>query len=418
MSGRGSKGSERGRRKVTTADWIRRARQSHGDRYTYRCSRYTGSQDPIDVRCPRHGVFTLKAYSHLDAGKTPGRGCPHCGRESRRETVRERYAQAFVERARTRYGDAHDYGKTIYVDDATPVSIRCIEHDHAFRRAPGRYLKGAGCPRCVKAHRAEEIRREGAAAFEAKARERHGSRFDYSAVDYRSTRQKVVIGCPEGHAFEQTPANHLAGHGCNVCAGRAVDTVRFAERARALHGKRYDYASTRYERADAPVTIVCPAHGAFRLVAADHLDGVGCPRCPATVSTRLATSRARRWLDLRGFDHRRSVRPRGARGAVGPTYAIAIPAHALLIEYLDESRYRPDRNAGAAPRLDRRRKEDRERLDWAFEHGYTFVRIPYFLQDLFDDVLGHALLGEPATGSVAGCVLRPRRWRRTGSNDH
>lgn len=51
-------------------------------------------------------------------------------------------------------------------------------------------------------------------SFEERAREVHGDKYDYSRVNYVNGIVKIEIICPEHGSFFQTPKKHLAGHGC------------------------------------------------------------------------------------------------------------------------------------------------------------------------------------------------------------
>lgn len=42
-------------------------------------------------------------------------------------------------------------------------------------------------------------------------------KFDYSKVDYKDIRNKVLINCPTHGDFEQSPYIHINGHGCPNC---------------------------------------------------------------------------------------------------------------------------------------------------------------------------------------------------------
>lgn len=44
-------------KKLTTEEWIARAKEKHGDKYDYSKSIYTGSQNKITVTCPEHNTF-------------------------------------------------------------------------------------------------------------------------------------------------------------------------------------------------------------------------------------------------------------------------------------------------------------------------------------------------------------------------
>lgn len=46
----------------------------------------------------------------------------------------------------------------------------------------------------------------------------HGDRYDYSKVEYKSNKHKVVIICKSHGEFLQTPNDHIGGHGCRKCS--------------------------------------------------------------------------------------------------------------------------------------------------------------------------------------------------------
>ena len=54
--------------------------------------------------------------------------------------------------------------------------------------------------------------------FIERAKEIHGNKYDYSKVEYKNYGTKVCIICPIHGEFWQTPCNHLYGKGCNKCA--------------------------------------------------------------------------------------------------------------------------------------------------------------------------------------------------------
>lgn len=53
--------------------------------------------------------------------------------------------------------------------------------------------------------------------FIEKARKVHGDKYDYSKVEYINNSTKVCICCPEHGEFFPTPNNHLRGSGCPKC---------------------------------------------------------------------------------------------------------------------------------------------------------------------------------------------------------
>ena len=116
--------------------------------------------------------------------------------------------------------------------------------------------------------------------FIKKAKAVHGDKYDYSQSEYMGSKIKVKIICPIHGVFEQTPKNHLAGAGCQICAGRPkVDTDLFIEQARKVHGNKYDYSKVDYQSTHKNVSIICPIHGVFEQTPHNHLCGKGCQIC-------------------------------------------------------------------------------------------------------------------------------------------
>jgi hypothetical protein len=56
-----------------TQEFITKAQEVHGDKYTYEHTIYTYSKDKVKIGCPIHGVFETRASTHLK-----GSDCPQC----------------------------------------------------------------------------------------------------------------------------------------------------------------------------------------------------------------------------------------------------------------------------------------------------------------------------------------------------
>lgn len=66
--------------------------------------------------------------------------------------------------------------------------------------------------------------------FIEKARQVHGDRYDYSKVEYgNNNRDKVVIICPLHGEFLQTPKQHLKGSGCSKCKYKRGYKTKYSE---------------------------------------------------------------------------------------------------------------------------------------------------------------------------------------------
>jgi len=61
--------------------------------------------------------------------------------------------------------------------------------------------------------------------------------------------------------------------------GKLLTTEEFIEKARNIHGNKYDYSLTNYIFNTQEINIICPKHGIFKQIPNSHLQGAGCPKC-------------------------------------------------------------------------------------------------------------------------------------------
>ena len=116
--------------------------------------------------------------------------------------------------------------------------------------------------------------------FIKKAKKVHGDKYNYSESVYIGYKKNITIICPLHGEFEQTPDNHLHGHGCQKCGNvHKPTTEEFINKAIKIHGNKYDYSKTQYKSAKKVVIITCPIHGEFKQAPNKHLQGRGCPIC-------------------------------------------------------------------------------------------------------------------------------------------
>lgn len=183
--------------------------------------------------------------------------------------------EKFINKAKAVHGNKYDYSKVKYTGSQNKVEIICPKHGSFLQRA-NNHLMGAGCPECLRESLA--FTKEG---FIRRARIVHGSKYDYSRVKYTNSKNKVEIICPVHGSFMQLAANHLKGMGCPACVGlKPVTTEDFIERAKKIHGDQYNYSHCNYvANIKDKVEIICPEHGPFLQSVDRHMRGVGCPKC-------------------------------------------------------------------------------------------------------------------------------------------
>lgn len=127
--------------KLNTEEFIKRAREVHGDKYDYSKVEYVKNSTPISIVCPIHGEFSQRPNNHLY-----GNGCPKCSRES--QSSRQAMNQdVWIERAKRVHDAKYDYSQVKYVNNHTPIRIICPIHGE-FLQTPANHIKGEGCQAC------------------------------------------------------------------------------------------------------------------------------------------------------------------------------------------------------------------------------------------------------------------------------
>jgi len=249
---------------MNTQEFISKANKIHNNKYDYSRTRIDGPK--INICCRVHGEFEQFLSGHLS-----GKGCRKCAFDKSRNRLRLT-TNEFIERARKIHGNKYDYSKVEYVDMKTIVTIVCPEHGE-FKQRAGGHLNGNACYGCFK-NKVTNSKNE----FIEKAKEIHGGKYDYSASEYVGVFNKLKIICPIHGEFWQKPKHHLQGSGCSLCGSRKT-TQEFIIKARQVHGGKYDYSESSYVKSDGVVRIICPDHGEFEQTAHNHLAGCGCPDC-------------------------------------------------------------------------------------------------------------------------------------------
>lgn len=117
--------------------------------------------------------------------------------------------------------------------------------------------------------------------FIEKAKKVHGDKYDYSKTKYVESLKKLKIICPEHGEFSQNPASHLRGNGCMKCSYKykSSNTCAFVKKSKKIHGDKYDYSKVRYTNSHTKIYVICKIHGEFTPNPGDHLSGSGCPKC-------------------------------------------------------------------------------------------------------------------------------------------
>lgn len=308
----------KGKRKLTTEEFIKRAKEIHGDKYDYSKVEYKNSNENVEIICKikGHSSFFQRPKHHLS-----GSGCPKC-------SGKYTYTfDEFVKKAKEIHGNKYDYSETKYINNKTKICIICSKHGK-YWQIPFMHINGQSCPKCANEIRANKLRitRE---EFIEKAREVHDNKYDYSKVNYEGMEKNVTIVCPKHGEFLQTPTNHLQGKGCSKCSGKYKPTTdEFIERARKVHDNKYNYSKIDYKGMKTKVIITCPIHGDFSQTPDNHLKTKGCPKC----NKNKGEESIRKFLTEKGIEFEEQKTFDGCKNKRLLKFDFYLPKYNLCIE--------------------------------------------------------------------------------------
>ena len=204
-------------KKLTLQGFIDRSISIHGLKYNYDDVEYINMNTRINISCPLHGIFSILPRTHIKDKN----GCPRCSSDKRAATVdSNRLSWEDVhQRAFSIHGNTYDYSlaRDVYANLSTPVPIICRVHGKFMQSMKDHIHKKSTCSKCSYVIRSER-RKDTLSEFISKATKVHGDLYAYDAGITISTEYMSIYCKKHMSYFKQTPANHLQGHGCPLCA--------------------------------------------------------------------------------------------------------------------------------------------------------------------------------------------------------
>lgn len=167
-------------------------------------------------------------------------------------------------------------------DEKRRIIITCPKHGD-FLINMYNFINGEGCPKCG-AERRKAAKSETFEECVKKCKKAHGDKYIYpSNQKYLGSHSKIRIICPEHGEFFQTAIKHWNGQGCPRCSKTVNDVKTFIEKAKEVHGDKYDYSNVFYKSSHEKVLIKCKICGnIFEQTPMSHIRGCGCPFCKSS----------------------------------------------------------------------------------------------------------------------------------------
>lgn len=175
--------------------FIKKAIIRHNGYYIYDETVYVNSRSLIDVICPKHGKFTIRANAHLN-----GNGCRLCGIEKNADRNRSTLFD-FITKGDKIHNGKYDYSLSEYVNSYIPIKIICPIHG-VFEQMPYKHLDGHGCPKCNQSHLETIIEK---VLIDNNIKYQYQKKFSWlglQSLDFYLTDYRIAIECQGRQHFE------------------------------------------------------------------------------------------------------------------------------------------------------------------------------------------------------------------------
>ena len=136
-------------------DFLRQAKEKHGDKYIYPNNIETYyNNDKINIFCKKHNEYFLQEIGrHLN-----GSGCPKCGFERLINSNRLTTEEVIDNCIKKRGTEDYDYSKVVWKDDSENIDVICKRHG-LFNTRYFDFIKGINCPACAKEIAKEKMKK-------------------------------------------------------------------------------------------------------------------------------------------------------------------------------------------------------------------------------------------------------------------
>lgn len=372
---------------ITKEIFIELGKQIHGDKFDYSEVIYVNTKTKVKLTCERGHKIQITYQDHINKKSN----CIFCVREDMAIKVRFEAKQNFYKRANEIHNNKYNYEKVNYIDSHTKVIIIC-DKGHEFEQQPTSHLAGQGCKYCnqialnegnpltnVKLPRITIKWTKD--KFIEKGKEIHGDEYDYSMVNFISKKKPVTLKCSRNHTFEQIPELHLKGNNCRQCAVNNYSNEEFIQKSKEIFGDTFDYSKCNYINAFKKVILICNKDKhEFEVNPNRHYTNLGCPLCNQTTEGKVEKELRKLYND----DLKLQFLIKNINEIKTYPFDFLIEKYKVIVE-LDGKQHFETVPFFQQP-VEERQKIDFTKMYWAFQEGYTVLRIyqPDVYLDNFD----------------------------------
>jgi hypothetical protein len=210
--------------------------------------------------------------------------------------------------------------------------------------------------------------------FIEKAKEVHGDKYDYSKTNYISNSYLIDI-IYEGKVYKQNPYNHLMGQ-CPEKKVNRLSNDEFIKRAKEVHGDKYNYDLVDYFDSHTEIDIIYEGK-VYKQKPYNHLSG----RSPKGTENKVFSKgeiSIEKYLIENKISYQRQYKIEDCRNILPLPFDFYLPELNILIEYDGKQHFESIDLFGGEIEFKKRKKNDDIKNKYCKKNKIPLLRIPYF----------------------------------------
>ncbi len=353
-------------RRKTDAQFKQEIKDLVDDEYTF-LDAYQGTHTKLKVKHNKCGhIYRVTPNNFLNCHNR----CPFCN-GGIKKTDRQ-----FKDKVYSLVGDEYTFLDS-YVNANTKLRVKHNKCGHIYRVTPNNFLRGHYCSYCAGLIKKTD------AQFKKEVYGLVGD--EYTFLDsYVNAKTKLRVKHNKcGHIYRVTPNDFLTNSRCSYCSGKHKKTNKeFQQEVHNLVKDEYTFLDS-YVNAHIKLRVKHNKCGNVYEVAPTEFfsHNTRCPYCNSpkgeTIISKILDTLNINYEAQKIFDDLRDTQPL--------SYDFFIPDQNILIEYQGIQHYQPIDYFGGDKVFEKQRKHDKMKLDYARDHHYNLIAIPY-TKDTFSKI--------------------------------
>ena len=328
-----------------------------GNEYTFLES-YVNNATKLKVKHNKCGnVYEVKPSNFLS-----GERCPYCRSRKDKETDEQFHQEVYI-----LVGNEYTFLDS-YVNAMTKLRVKHNKCGNIYEVTPNSFLRGSRCPYC--AGLAKKTDKE----FKQEVYDLVGN--EYIFLDsYVNAKTKIRVRHNKcGNVYKVKPTHFLTGIRCPYCNGNFKKTnEEFKQEIYDLVDNEYTFLDT-YVNTHTKLRVRHNECGnVYKVAPTTFLSGYRCPYCNSSkgelIIDKVLKSLRINYEAQKTFDD--------LKDKLYLSYDFYIPSQNILIEYQGIQHYEPVDIFGGEDAFISQQKHDQMKLDYAKEHGYNLITVPY-----------------------------------------